>query len=166
MESYKLRLEELEVSFGYSGIQLFSPKDIDKEQIGYSVDENNNSLTGIKKGDWKDTQVVIGCTIDLGDPVFIDTSSNSLPVFTAIHGRGFWEPEIISNTYEAFLNIMTKFSKISENREYPTRLEKNPITEKEYNQFIEYIKQTGQIQDAYFWELLVSDEESGIGQKI
>lgn len=61
---------------------------------------------------------------------------------------------------------MTKFSKISENREYPTRLEKNPITEKEYNQFIEYIKQTGQIQDAYFWELLVSDEESGIGQKI
>jgi hypothetical protein len=40
------------------------------------------------------------------------------------------------------------------------------MTQVEYNEFISFTSETASISDTYFWELLVSDEEGGIGPEI
>jgi hypothetical protein len=62
--------------------------ELDQGQIGYSVDDNNNSLITGQEGDWKDEWLVIGVDGLIGDPIFVDTSSKKLQVLTAAHGEG------------------------------------------------------------------------------
>ena len=38
----------------------------------------------------------MGYDADLGDPYFVDTRLESLPVFTAMHGTGSWDPSEVS----------------------------------------------------------------------
>ena len=160
------RFKKQEVSFGYTGIKLFAPEEINEAQLGYSVHPNGESLVGNEDGDWQSTWIVIGHTTDLGDPIFVDTCTEHLPVFIAMHGQGCWESQIISHSYQAFLKVMAQFSELSFGREYPTKLEGKPMTQQEYDDFISYVRDTAEIQDPYFWELLVSDEEAGIGPEI
>lgn len=166
MDYNKSQLKELDVSFGYNGIKLFPADRIEKEQLGYSIHPNGESLVGSEEGDWQSTWIVIGHTTDLGEPIFVDTCSEDLPVFTAMHGQGSWEPVIIADTYQALLNIMGEFSKLSKNRENPKQLENSPVTQEEYDNFISYVRNSAQISDIYFWELLASDEKAGIGPEI
>jgi hypothetical protein len=92
--------------------------------------------------------------------------SNELMVFTASHGQGSWEPELISISYNGFLKVMEKFGNLAKSRSHPAELENNPMTQVEYNEFISFTSETASISDTYFWELLVSDEEEGIGPEI
>ena len=160
------KFKEFEVSFGYSGIKLVAPTEIEDLQLGYSIHPDGESLVGEKEGDWQSTWIVIGNTTDLGDPIFVDTCTDDMPVFTAIHGQSYWAPELIADSYESFLNVMSQFSKVASKREHPEKLENNPMTQKEYDDFIEYVRDTTKLQDTYFWELLISDEEAGIGPEI
>lgn len=77
---------------------LFKENELETEQLGYSVDEQGNFLTGNAKGDWHEGWIVIGYEEDLGDPLIVDTSQEGHPVFTAEHGSGDWEPIPLFNS--------------------------------------------------------------------
>lgn len=166
MEYDKSMFKEVDISFGYTGIQLFAQNELDEAQLGYAVHPSGNSLTGNKHGDWKESWLVIGKTTDCGDPIFVDLSSDKLMVFTASHGQGAWEAELISNSYNGFLKVIEKFSNLAKSRSHPGGLERNPMTQVEYDDFISFASETASVSDAYFWELLVLDEEEGIGPEI
>jgi hypothetical protein len=53
--------------------------------------------------DWSETWLVIGHDEDLGDPLFVDLADEGLPVFTAMHGQGVWEPEQVVPSLRALL---------------------------------------------------------------
>ena len=101
-------LKKKSVSIGYNGIDLVNEKDVEKIQIGYSIHPNGRSLIGTKNGDWMEEWVVIGNDSSCGDPIFIDTSNPDLPDYTAPHGEGRWDPDLICSTYNGFLKIIEK----------------------------------------------------------
>ena len=41
-----------------------------------------------------------------GDPIFLDVSKSELPVFTASHGQGLWESELIAQSAAAFFGSL------------------------------------------------------------
>ncbi len=71
--------------------------ELGKLQLGFRVHPSGRDLTGRKKGDWLPTWVVIGTDEDVGDPLFVDVADDDLPVFTAMHGQGSWDPEEVAD---------------------------------------------------------------------
>ena len=150
MEYDTSKFKGLEVSFGFTGIKLFDNTEIGDAQLGYSIHPSGESLTGSEEGDWKDFWLVIGHTTDCGDPIFVDISTKEMEVFTAIHGRGYWSPTSIAKSYSGFLAIMDKFAELSIGREYPTRLDSNPMTQTEFDKFISFASDAAEISDTLF----------------
>lgn len=50
---------------------------------------------------WNESWIPIGVD-GLGDPLFVDADSSGLPVFSAQHGRGSWEPEATNGSLTSF----------------------------------------------------------------
>src|SRR5512139_2763338 len=95
-----------EVYFGCDGFRIYTPEELEKAQVGYSRHPDGTDLTGEAEGDWKREWVVIGYDTNLGDPYFVDTSSEQLPVYTAMHGMGAWQPNSVSPGTESFLSSL------------------------------------------------------------
>ncbi len=91
------------VYLSHRRITLFKVKELQKAQLGYSVDPNGNSLCGYKEGDWRESWLVIANEDQCGDPIFIDLAIEDSPVYTAIHGEEFWEPQVIANSFRDFI---------------------------------------------------------------
>lgn len=153
----------LNVSIGYTGIELFGPNEIDENQVGYSVSGDGKSLIGTSEGDWRKEWIVIGRELCCGDPIFIDASEPELPVYTAMHGEGDWMPNLISSSYNGLLKIIEQLRKVAAGREDPDSMEAHPMTQKEYDAFLAKTAKLGGLDDCFFWALMVSDEEAGIG---
>jgi hypothetical protein len=147
-----------EVSVGYNELTFFTVDELDEGQVGFSVDDNNNSLITGQEGDWKEEWLVIGIDGLIGDPIFVDTSSKQLQVLTAAHGEGEWEPIPIADTLDSFSDIIQKLKKISVNRTSPVDLEKNPISAKEKKQFIAEIKKNNANSDIDYWENFLEED--------
>lgn len=94
------------VYFGSDGFRIYTPEELDNAQLGYSRHPDGTVLTGQNEGDWKSEWIVIGNDTNLGDPYFVDTSNEKLPVFTAVHGAGAWEPSIVSPALLSFLRSL------------------------------------------------------------
>src|SRR5512139_4289849 len=95
-----------EVYFGSEGFRIYTPEELEKAQLGYSKHPDGKDLTGQDEGDWKKEWIVIGRDTNLGDPYFTDTSQAHLPVYTAMHGTGSWEPYIVSPCLHSFLSSL------------------------------------------------------------
>lgn len=132
-------LPSLNLSFGSGGIKLFTVSEIQEGQIGYSVDRDGRSLCGNAPGDWRLLWLTIGYDTGLGDPILIDSSKPSLPVFTAIRGDGSWNPMQIAVSLEAFCKIFLEFARIAKGRESPTGAESNPLTVAEIESFLAHV---------------------------
>lgn len=91
---------ELEYEFEPMTIELFNSEEIEEGQLGYSVDDEGQSLIGNEEGDWKEGWIVIGIDSYLGDPIFVDSNDENCPVYTAMHGEGDWEKECITERIE------------------------------------------------------------------
>jgi len=115
-------LSSTEVSYGCGGIKLFSGAEVEDGQIGYSVSPDGSSLCSDEAGAWQANWVVIGYETACGDPLFTDIDAAALPVFTAIHGQGAWEPVQIAASIEAFAKCIEEFSRISVGRGNPSRM--------------------------------------------
>jgi hypothetical protein len=141
-----------EIHFGYTGIALVPIEKIPEAQLGYSVIPDGDTT------DWKDSWLVVGHDIALGDPIFIDGSIKDLPVFTAPHGEGYWSPTMIAPSTHAFFEIFEHFAVLAKNRQHPVALEKNPPSEKELKEFMDHVSRycSGKIPD--FWSLLVDPD--------
>ncbi|GAA0328258.1 hypothetical protein GCM10008967_18430 [Bacillus carboniphilus] len=85
-------------------VHLFIKEEFKDGQIGYRVDEDGNSLLGEDEGDWIDDWHVIGYDEEIGDPIFVDITKVDYPVYTAAHGEGDWEPELLFESMSDFLN--------------------------------------------------------------
>jgi hypothetical protein len=107
LESLEIELEVEDPEIGAISIHLFSREEFEEGQLGYSVDDEGNSLTGNSEGDWKESWYVIGYDEDLGDPIFVDIENKNYPVMTAMHGQGDWEPEVIFSSLDAFLDYVS-----------------------------------------------------------
>jgi hypothetical protein len=152
-----------DVSIGYNGIELYGAEEIGQNQIGYSISTDGVSLVGTREGDWKNEWLVIGRETCCGDPIFIDTSGPEFPVYTAADGEGSWNPYLISGSYIGLLRIIEQLVIVATGREYPTRMKDNPMTQKEYDKFLDQVGKLSGLQDIFFWALMISDEEAGIG---
>ena len=125
MKAYEQALESIrsEVSFGYETIRVYQAPELESLQVGYSVKPTGESLVGDGDGDWLKKWVVIGSEELCGDPIFIDTSVEEFPVYTAAHGEGRWDPRPVAASLEGFGKALSIVAEAARGREYPTALE-------------------------------------------
>lgn len=103
----EIELEVDDTEMETISIHLFSREEFEEGQLGYSVGEEDNSLTGDSKGDWEETWYVIGYDENLGDPIFVDIEDKNYPVMTAMHGEGDWELELMFSSLNEFLKCVS-----------------------------------------------------------
>lgn len=145
-----------EVSYGCGGVRLFSAGELADGQIGYSVAPDGSSLCSGEAGAWQPNWVVIGNETACGDPLFVDIRATTLPVFTAMHGEGAWEPVQVAVSIEAFAMCIEEFSRISVGRSNPVEREANPVGEDERTDFLRRIAELNHTSNApEFWDVLL-----------
>ena len=148
-----------EVSFGYSGIKLFSSAELDKAQIGYSVGVDGQSLCDGSPGRRQPEWLVIGYDTEVGDPFIVDTSDETLRVMTAMHGQGTWDAHPIARSLDAFGETLRVIREIAAGREYPVALEKNPLPDDERDKVLDKINDlNGGEVGMDFWKILLGME--------
>ncbi|MDQ2088105.1 hypothetical protein RBH29_16890 [Herbivorax sp. ANBcel31] len=151
------KIELNEISLGYTTVYLYKVEELDEAQVGYSVDENGNILTGISDEDWKKEWLVIGYEDCCGDAIFTDMSNSEFPVFTAIHGVGKWNSQLISSTFDNFIKALGYIKEASRGRENPVKLEQNPLTENEKEKILSKIHHENKDIELLFWEDWLED---------
>ncbi len=102
----------------------------------------------MKKYSW----LVIGYEELCGDPFFVDLNEKELPVFTAAHGEGAWNPLLIASSFIGFIECLNEIRRISNGRDNPVSLEKNPLPEVEQNQVLSKISELNGNASLEFWE--------------
>jgi len=147
-----------EIEIGYRGIILYSLEDSAREQIGYSIGKNGEPLVGFDHGDWLEGWYVVGRDSCLGDPIFIDLNDPEIPVFTASHGMGFWEPEAIAPSYTSFLSALAVLEGISTGRSGPAMLDANPIPTEDAETYLKAISLIIDQEENYFWSCFIQSE--------
>jgi hypothetical protein len=162
-QEYKRWFESLpfhEVSFGYSGLTLYAPSELDAGQIGYSRSVEGESFCDGEPGAWKAEWIVIGHDTLLGDPLILDIASHNMPVMTSAHGEGSWAPRVIAASLAAFAFGLETVHRLSAGRQDPVQLEQNPLPEKEREQALQEIQKNNNAEiDLEFWSLIL---ESGL----
>ncbi len=151
------KLPTLKVSFDVGGLELFPAWSLENAQVGYARTPDGKSLLGQDGGAWKANWMVIGREACCGDPIFVDVEDASVPVFTARHGEGSWNPQQIAISIEAFAACFQEFALIARSRTNPVEIQEHPVEDAERAAFLSRIEQlnagsTGQ----EFWELMVS----------
>jgi len=151
------KLPTLEVSFDVGGLELFPGPSLDDAQVGYSRTSDGKSLVGHDGGAWKANWMAIGRETCCGDPIFVDVEDTRLPVFTAVHGDGSWNPRQIAISIEAFAGCFQEFWHIAKSRANPVEIQAHPVEDAERAAFLSRIEQLNEGSTGQdFWELMVS----------
>lgn len=146
----------VEVQFGCGGIYLFPLTELESGQVGYSVATDGTPLEGEGDGEWRPSWLAIGYETALGDPLIMDTSEPSLPIYTAMHGEGLWNAEQISISLDAFLESLAEFSRLSVGRTSPVECEKNPLDDESRTAFLMWVSGLNKgLLDTNFWSVLL-----------
>jgi len=140
------------VAIGYASILLAPVAKLEAAQQGYSLVPEGEVT------DWRDEWVVIGFGGMRGDPIFIDTVNDDYPVYTAAHGMGEWNPQLIAFTFRHFAQILLRLETLARGRFNPIELERHPITDQERESFMEFIRHDSPDIDFAFWETLFETE--------
>ena len=144
-----------EISFGVGGIKLFTADEIEEGQVGYRVTSDGKSLCSEEQGAWMPSWIAIGYETACGDPLFIETAEPSLPVLTAMHGEGTWEPMPVAISFEAFAESFRDFAKIAQHRNSPVELDANPLPEAERSAFLRRTRELNQEEfESSFWAVM------------
>ncbi|RYG67356.1 hypothetical protein EON80_13740 [bacterium] len=139
------------VSFGYRTVELFKTAELTQAQQGYSVGPGGVSLVGDEEGDWQESWLVIGDEDLAGDPIFVDLAEEELPVYTARHGEGAWEPLLIAESFIKFFAGLALMREISEGRQNPMELAEKPLSERDVEAMIGLIATQNSKADMEFW---------------
>jgi hypothetical protein len=148
-----------EISFGYGGLKLCAPDEIDQAQVGYSRSPQGESLCDGAAGSWKAAWIVIGNDTLSGDPLIMDTGNPGFAVMTDMPGEGLWNPRTIATSLDAFAFALKIVQKLSVGRETSDQLEGNPLSAEESEKSLQAIKgkNTGEI-DIEFWSLIIESD--------
>ena len=91
-------------------VRLFPSTEVQREQIGFAINEDGTPRTQQKESEWRKTWVLIAQSSLLGDPYFLDVSKldaeDDCAVYTAMSGAGRWEPRLAGSTFAQFLRIL------------------------------------------------------------
>ncbi len=143
-----------EIAFGYAGLKLLSPDELEEGQTGYSSSSAGEALCDGKPGSWKAEWIAIGYDTSLGDPIILDTSNAQ--IMTAMHGEGSWEPHPIAKSLHAFGIALKEIQRASTSREHPAALENNPLSEEERDRILDMIlTASGDGINLEFWRLIL-----------
>ncbi|MGE7915748.1 hypothetical protein [Lysinibacillus xylanilyticus] len=71
-------------------VEMFDPEYLEREQLGYSIDLEGNSLIHDEEESWQADWLVIGQMKLTGDPMIIETAEPGQPVAVLMHGMGDW----------------------------------------------------------------------------
>ena len=121
-EEVKERLQQIHRVFQkireYVDIEIFSFDQLNKYQLGYSVDAEGNSLITGEEGSWQRNWIVIACDTLCGDPIIVDIKEDGYPVSTLIHGLGSWEAgSFLSNSMSSFTNSLKEVTYLLDKKE-------------------------------------------------
>lgn len=111
IEEIKEHLQQINHMFhkinGYVNLDIFSFEQLNKHQLGYSVDLEGNSLITDEEGSWKRSWVVIAHDTLSGDPIIVDLNEEGYPVSILMHGLGSWGAgSFLSNSMSSFANSL------------------------------------------------------------
>ncbi|MCG7562344.1 hypothetical protein [Pseudoalteromonas sp. McH1-42] len=154
-----------EVFFGSNGFSIADESDIKDFQLGYSVHPDGSALSGPREGDWQSSWIVIGTDTEVGDPFFVDTSDSALPVYTAMHGMGEWNRELVSTSLCSFLEALSYLRGLSKQDFALIDPDENTITDTSELAVIK--KNLNDISgEEYYWRNFIEEhqewvEESG-----
>ena len=147
------------VSFGWTALRIHRPEEREEAQIGYSIDPDGRSLVSDEEGSWKDNWVVIGYEDLIGDPIFVDVGVEGYPVYTAMHGTGSWNPILIARSIR-FSEALGIIAVLSEGRDNPEELRRNPLPITERDEAIQKIRELDPNIDIGFWERWLAPYDS------
>jgi hypothetical protein len=101
--------EHKEVFFGPQGFHVVvKTAELNKAQIGYSVDKNGVSLVNREIGNWQSSWIVIAKDTELGDPYFVDLNDEKLAVYTALAEKeNKWEQTLVASTLMGFSQCLS-----------------------------------------------------------
>lgn len=140
-----------EVSFGYCTLTLLEAPELKEAQRGYRYDNLGRNLTGTEPGDWHPDWFVIAEEDYLGDPVFTNIAEHGFPIYTAMH-VGEWVAERIADSFSGFVAALQSVALVSDGRESPNALEKNPLTADEQTRLFGAIQSRNPTSDLTFWQ--------------
>jgi hypothetical protein len=140
------------VSIGYGSIDLTPVEELEAVQQGYGIVPTGS------KTDWRNEWIVIGNEGLCGDPIFIDTSDENYPVYTAGHGMGEWTPQLIASSFSNFVQTLNRLQVLARGRTNPVEIEKKPITDKEREEFFNSIHRDSSAVDVTFWKMICETE--------
>ncbi len=152
------------IDYNVGGIELFQPENLPEAQLGYAVGIGGESLVGVKPGGWLADWVVIGNETACGDPVFASQTSPH-PIFTAMHGQGSWEPELIAPSLETFRECLDVFRRFAEGRSCPGELKAHLPSEEERARFLTDIKRlttTDDVEAWFFWAVQIETDPDSL----
>jgi hypothetical protein len=150
-----------EVFFGSNGFRIADEASINDLQLGYSVHPDRSDLRGSNEGDWQKSWVVIGTDTNVGDPYFVDTSDASLPVYTAMHGMGEWDAELVSTSLTSFLEVLAYLDSVSKQDFARIDPDESTITDPEELAAIE--KKLQEISgEKYYWQNFIEQHQEWV----
>ena len=138
-------------SVGYHGIRLIPAAELEQAQQGYGV-------VGDEETDWDPNWLVIGHDEMCGDQIFIDTTDEDVPVYTAEHGTGDWSPRLIAFSFQHLIDILAQFRSFRGGRASPMELERRPIAG-DWARLLSFIRERNPEIDMSFWEDWLQDED-------
>lgn len=91
-------------------VRLFSSTELEREQKGFTLNEDGTPRDPSKDAEWRKSWVLIAQSSLLGDPYFLDVSKldaeGDCAVYTAMSGAGRWEPCLCGSSFAQFLRIL------------------------------------------------------------
>lgn len=140
------------LAFGKGCIYFYDSGEMLQAQKGFSEDENGKSLITNSIGSWDKTWLVIGKENICDDPIFVDTYSEQLPVFTAIREHNNWEPVEIAPSLSSLQKIIAEIRKINgDDQECGNHSETAP----EKQRHMEIISRENAGLDNWWWEAML-----------
>jgi hypothetical protein len=101
---------EVEIATPIERVCLLPSADLEREQVGYSLDDDGNPRSTPSESGWRPEWVVIGLSGLLGDPYFLDVSDadaeGDCPVYTAMSGTDQWQPKLCASSFAMFVRIL------------------------------------------------------------
>jgi hypothetical protein len=140
-------LPQTDLSYGIGGVEFFSLTSLAQEQRGYEA------------SDWDKNWLVVARDTACGDPIFIDQSLDGLPVYTAMHGMGSWQPSLVASSWAQFLAALELVRPYTRGREHPVGLEKSPLSPEEQQVLQNELHSILGSPIANFWDLLLAAGE-------
>ena len=128
-----------QVSLGYRTVRLLSAAELTSAQAGYGG------------AGWSPEWLVVAEEDELGDPIFTDIEAEPLPVFTAEHGAGVWEPIQIADSFDSFVSALAQIASVAGGRQHPVGLEANPLANAERERVLGNIRAANPSSDSEFW---------------